>query len=429
MNTTGKLDEQCWPATVEPRVSFDRLRLRFVTRFLRTAYNVTLPDGSIAEVAIDSGAIEARGRTAPISEIEIELKSGDPAALYSLGLDLARDLPLRVGVQSKAERGYALGRARSDAPRKASRVAIEPDMPLGRAAAHVASACLGQMLANEEGFLRGRDIEFLHQLRVGSRRLRAALSAFAPVLPAEELDAVRDELRWLSQTLGPARDWDVWCLETLPKISATTTTSASRAPFEGITRRSQLARRAANGAARSALESPRYTVLLLRLGRLLSTALASADGGRRGRGRTNAAVRPVSEHAEKILVERSEKLRRCDPLVEAAEGWHETRIQAKKLRYASEFFRPMFSRGRDRRRRGVAIDRLVEAATQVQDILGLLNDTAVAERLLLELTESDARSDPNVIALVRGWLAGRATGASSALPAAWRALTAVDLER
>ena len=100
-------------------VDTKRLRQAFVTRFLRTAFDVTLADGTVAEVAIDTGLIEAGRRSVPLSELEIELKGGEPAALIDLALALSADFPLRLIRASKAERGYALGRRNGNGPVKA----------------------------------------------------------------------------------------------------------------------------------------------------------------------------------------------------------------------------------------------------------------------------------------------------------------------
>src|SRR3546814_12195228 len=68
--------------------------------------------------------------------------------------------------------------------------------------------------------LRNRDIEGVHQMRVALRRLRSALSLFAPALPAALTDPLIAELRWLNGPLGRKRDIDVFLAETLVPLSA-----------------------------------------------------------------------------------------------------------------------------------------------------------------------------------------------------------------
>jgi CHAD domain-containing protein len=65
------------------------------------------------------------------------------------------------------------------------------------------------LLAHDPGVRLGREPESLHQMRVATRQLRAVLRAARPLLIPEWADSIRDELHWLSQLLGPARDLDV----------------------------------------------------------------------------------------------------------------------------------------------------------------------------------------------------------------------------
>lgn len=417
-----------------------RLRQAFVTRFLRTAYDITLPDGSVAEVAIDSGQIEARGRTAPVSEIEIELKRGEPAALYALALELARDLPVRVGVTSKAERGYMLGRAIRNAPVKAEPIDLAPGITLGAVAGRVVGHCVAQLLANEAGFLVGRDIEYLHQLRVASRRLRAAIAAFAPLFPARELNLLRSELRWLAQTLGPARDWDVWCNETLPRIVATAGPGpAAPADLRAVVRASAAARSAANGAARAAVESSRFTQLILRIGQILALGLQreeallrAASPARPTRAITLAReaglLGPADEYARRFLSARYAKLRKRDPVAGSSHERHSVRIAAKKLRYSAEFFTPLVAVGRRGRRIARTLRAIGAATADMQGVLGALNDLAVGDRMLGEIATRSPRIDPAARALVHGWIAGRSDASLAAVAPSWRVLREIELD-
>ena len=84
----------------------------FRTDFTRTLWQVSV-DGSEVEAAIDQGNVlaEVNGelRRAPISEIELELKSGDEAALHALSSELGKQIAgLAPENISKAQRGYQL---------------------------------------------------------------------------------------------------------------------------------------------------------------------------------------------------------------------------------------------------------------------------------------------------------------------------------
>ena len=84
----------------------------FRTNFTRTLWRVEV-DGSDIEAAIDQGdvfaEVDSETRRAPISEVELELKSGDEAALHTLAAELSRQIAgLTPDNISKAQRGYKL---------------------------------------------------------------------------------------------------------------------------------------------------------------------------------------------------------------------------------------------------------------------------------------------------------------------------------
>jgi len=79
----------------------------FKTDFNRHVWNVSFGESQI-ELVLDQGLICTNKHNAPISEIELELKSGDAADLFALALQLSQRYPLVPCDISKAERGYAL---------------------------------------------------------------------------------------------------------------------------------------------------------------------------------------------------------------------------------------------------------------------------------------------------------------------------------
>jgi triphosphatase len=84
-----------------------KLRPVFQTRFTRRARMLHRGKASI-EVALDRGYVQARGRRAPISELELELKSGSMRALRREADRLAERFSLKFASTSKAARGYRL---------------------------------------------------------------------------------------------------------------------------------------------------------------------------------------------------------------------------------------------------------------------------------------------------------------------------------
>jgi len=394
----------------------ERLQPVFRTDFDRAARLVSFPDGTAAELALDHGEIRAGSRTAPISEAEIELKTGDAQRLFELARELARDVPLRLGHASKAERGYALAGAVAPRPRKARPVLLTPGLSAGAALRRIAAGCIAQMQANEAGMLDGRDPEYLHQFRVGLRRLRSGLDIVGLAAGKEAIAPLADELRWLGTALGPARDWDVFAAETLARLAREFNVAED---LQAFLARCALIRRAHGEAARDAVSSPRYTTLLLALGEsfarddLAALRRPTADDGTAPDAA--AASAPVGEFAASVLDKRHRRLRKRGggvPDAPAAER-HRVRIDAKKLRYAAEFFASLYPPKRVRR--------YVEALEDLQDILGALNDAAVAERLLQEAAAAGPEPiAPRVEGLVRGWIAATAGHELARYRRAWR---------
>jgi len=98
------IDEVGDPVTT---LAEDALVPVFATKVRRYARLLDLPGASV-EIAFDEGTIEAGGRQEGLSEIELELKSGNAGALFDLGTQLLDAAPLQLGTRSKAERGYTL---------------------------------------------------------------------------------------------------------------------------------------------------------------------------------------------------------------------------------------------------------------------------------------------------------------------------------
>jgi len=397
----------------------DRLGPVFTTEFDRAARMLSFADGTAAELAIDRGEIRAGSRTAAISEAEIELKTGDALRLFELAREIARDVPLRLGHASKAERGYALARDAVPPPQKARAIELGHALSASAALRRIALACVAQMQANEAGMLEGKDPEYLHQFRVGLRRLRSCLGLVGMAAGKEATAPLAEELRWLGGMLGPARDWDVFATETLARLAREFRGAEGLAGFRAHCTR---LRRAHGEAAREAVRSPRYTALLLALGE----AFARDDLVGLQRPPTDDAApqavppeRPglsagVLEFAAFVLEKRDRRLRKDGKRVPAAppDERHRVRIAAKKLRYAAEFLASLYPRKR--------VERFVAALEDLQDILGALNDAAVVGRLLEEAA-AKAPIAPRVEGLIRGWVAAAAQGELARYKRAWRA--------
>lgn len=393
----------------------ERLAPVFTTEFDRAARMVAFADGTAAELALDRGEIRAGGRAAPISEAEIELKAGDAHRLFALARAVARDVPVRLGHASKAERGYALASGAPAAPRKSRAVPLDGPLSAGAALRRIAFGCIAQMQANEDGLLAGKDPEYLHQFRVGLRRLRSCLGLAGLALGKPGVAAVTAEARWLQNALGPARDWDVLATETLAALARSVGADAA---LRGFRARCVPIRRAHGEAARAALRTERYTALVLALGEqfahddLAGFVRAMPAGGAAAPAIDLAA--PLPEFARFALDRLDRRLRKRGAGVPKAApaARHEVRIAAKKLRYAAEFFAAPYP--------GKRVAPYLSALEGLQDVLGGLNDAVVANGLLAEAAARGVPIPDRVDGLVRGWVASIAASGLAGYPRAWR---------
>ncbi len=388
-------DSACARLLRDPALA-GRLGPVFTTRFRRTTWHLAFPDGSEIELALDRGEVRGGQSREPISEIELELLAGEPGVLFDFALALADTIALRPFDVSKAQRGYALWAGERREPVKAQPPGLSAQMRVGEGVARIVSGCLAQIQGNEAGVLAGDDPEFVHQMRVGLRRLRAALSLFSPVIARP---GCQPELKWIARELGVARDWEVLARQTLPALRAEGDAPAGLDALQAAAaRRAAQARR----AARQALQSLRYARLQLRLGAWLQEE----------RWR-QAEEAPLGEFADKMLARCHKRLLKRGarlPRGDAAQR-HATRIAAKKLRYAAEFFSGLHPAKRSRD--------YVHALAQVQDVLGGLNDIVTAEALFGRLVPAHEEA----LGPIRRWLAARHDAALAALPAAWKAFT------
>jgi triphosphatase len=346
-----------------------RLRPCFETRFARRSAPVMVDGATRAEISVDRGYVAAGDRREPISEIELELKAGDTASLLRYASSIAKPLGLALEFESKAERGYRLVAGETfPPPHKWRRPRLGELATPGEAFSAIFAAALTQAGANARGVVHGNDPEYLHQMRVGLRRLRSALLAFRDLVPKKAAKPIVARLRSLMPNLGAARDWDVFC-EGLVRLGMQ---EPDRAPaFAPLLARARGKRASARRRARLAAASPELQAFLLRSLRWVN------DGPWKGK----------AHHAEGALATfAAAALERLHgKALDEAQGmdWgdagqrHRLRIRMKRLRYACDFFAASFA--------GAAARPYIKRLAALQDILGDLNDIAVARRLLAEV--------------------------------------------
>jgi len=370
------------------------LRLLFETRIRRMSYLVE-HGGAEIEVAIDRGEIAAGSRRCPVSELELELKRGETAQLFHLARILGDTIPLRLTVKTKAERGFELLETGTHEVEKAGDIDIGPEMTSADAFRAIAQSCLRQIIVNEPAMCRGR-AEALHQMRIGLRRLRAAISIFADVVADEDLEKIKAELKWITQELGPARDLDVFAADVLKPLQAARPedeeVAATHRDFEER-------RKEAYARAAGSVRSDRFRNAVLDLAEWVEIGpRAAADAERQGR-----RTRAIAEHAKNQLgrLRKRIKGRGEDLRHRSVHQRHKLRIRAKRLRYATEFFAGTFPGEKSAKRRTEALSALKD----LQDALGGLNDIATRHALIVRGGEHEA-GGPQEPAPIHGVAAG-----------------------
>jgi inorganic triphosphatase YgiF len=359
-----------------------RLRPVFETRVRRTTYPLSSENSDIA-LTLDKGKIATGRSSKPLCEIELELKRGDEAELFKVARELTQALPVQLAFKSKSERGYELLAHRAGAPVKALAIDLSPGTTTRDGFKAIGLACLKQMVANEHPLLAG-DPEGVHQMRVGLRRLRAAISLFADILKDPQTAAIKEELKWLTGELGPARELEVLVRQVLAPVRR------RHARLEGISSLSRdltQQQSVALARAQDAIRSLRFRVLTLEIAAWLELGQWSAPKDDLVRSRGDGAVETyaaeqLSRRFRKIR-KKGRKLAELDP-----RRRHKLRIQAKKVRYASEFFASLFLGKAASKRR----EKFLSALKRVQACLGDLNDIAVHEERITDIANRRERS-------------------------------------
>ena len=283
------------------------------------------------------------------------------------------------------------------------------------------SAAFAALLARQAGELLrlapraalGDGMEPVHQMRVALRRLRSAEKLFRRAVDCEALQGLKPELRELARHLGPARDWDVFGAGTGRAIEAAFPDDPAIARLRAAAGR----KRAESYAALAGyLRGPAFRALGVTLVWLAAArpweALPPADDAQAA-----ARAQPLAAFAARALS------RRLDHVLEpgadlsglAPGELHVLRIQAKRLRYAAEFFAPLYPPG--------PVKRFVRRVAALQERLGALNDGTVAGGLMAALGGAERGHAAGV---VRGYVAASHTGAARKLARTWRRVRRLD---
>jgi CHAD domain-containing protein len=263
---------------------------------------------------------------------------------------------------------------------KAAAMHLRSGQSCGAAFTAIGLSCLHHFAANEHA-IRNGDYEGVHQMRVGLRRLRAAISVFKQMLAGSETEEIRTELKWIAEKLGPARDFDVLLEDSLlPLRDAQPDQPEFRVLAEEIEHR----RSESLVEAKAALATERYRKTVLRIALWLSAGEWSQSGDALAH-----RERPVTEFAREVLPARETKILKKSRKLEKRDDHsrHKLRISVKKLRYTTEFFASLFAEGKQKK----ACRRFADILKSLQDALGTLSDIAAHEKLAHEFALGASR--------------------------------------
>jgi inorganic triphosphatase YgiF len=382
--------ERAAPAGLEPL---------FTSAMSRTSRELQL-DGARVAMDVDTGSVVAglpggEGPEEPVCELELEMLEGDPAALFDFARELSGVVDVRLSTDTKAARGFRVVDGLLPAPVKATRLSLHAADTVEGALSSVVDTCLGQVVANQHPVLVNEDPEGVHQMRVGLRRLRSALTLFKTVIPDAQRERIVAEVRWLTAELGRSRDADVQAAEIVGPVAARMEDDEA---FQHLLQLLRQEKEDGRAAARAAVASRRVSDLILDV----SAWMARRRWREQPLSEASAQLfQPVTDLACRLLSQRHKKVvkraRRFSELPTPER--HELRKDVKKLRYACEFFRSLYPRKR--------LAAYTKRLAGLQDALGYLNDVAVAEEFvshLVAVAERNGGHDLQYAAgVVLGW--------------------------
>ena len=384
---------------------------RYATDFRRKTIELNTGRSTI-EIAIDSGTFVAGHKTLPLHEVEIELKSGAGADAIEWAKKIALDAKLKLETISKAERCAVLA-GLALPTRRAKPEELTSGTPLDKAIATILSDCLQHYVDYLHPFREERSPHSVHQMRVGLRRLRAALKIFSKSFPESGFRLFADRARDLATGLGDARDCDAFY-----QLAFGEALAHPNRPSDADILKTGLDRFRSKSYAKATelIESEANLTFILDLQAFILQRAWRING-------TDAHFAILSQPTENyardtlnLLMLRARK-RGKDLLQRSDEERHEFRIALKNLRYNAALFGGLFGSGKARK------SWLTDLA-DLQEILGLQNDLANAQMMLERIKAFAPGEFTGSAGFVIGWHACQSAEADKRLDKTWKQLKA-----
>ena len=403
---------ECLPEAAREGLDESRIAPVFLTDVQRRR-RIIEHRGARIEAALDIGRIVSGSQHTDICELELELKDGSPAALADAALDLLRSTPAQLQTAGKAARGFRLLSGALPEPVFAQKISVAPETYLPDTVAAMLRSALVHALANHDALVETDDVEAVHQMRVGLRRLRAIISAFKPVLHSGSAEQLMDETKRFFTLLGDVREADVFLEETLPQFPDDVFGPEIKTALSTEVDRF---RKAARRDVHDFATGPAFA-------RLIIGWYGWIEGG--GWLRSERPIdrllqmRPVGDFAVGRLHKMRSRLRKAgrQAMKGPVDDWHIARIAAKKLRYAGAPLQAVTAGSA--RKDNLAEKRLAK----LQDALGSFNDLCTVGPFLRKVGEqvpaSRRQSFMENAAFCDGWTQAESRHVVSRLEQTW----------
>jgi triphosphatase len=373
----AKLDLQVLAEWLSHEARFHRRRIKeshlsaitpiFVTDISRTDWQLALDGECSAVMRLEHGDVKCGLAQHPISELTLTLRSGGNRVFYDFALALQQDMQLHPLCRDSVQSAFALRDLSAPPVVTAKPLMLHDDDDVVRGMQTIIANCFEHIHRNATGVVHSGDIESVHQMRVGLRRLRSVLDIFESVIPCP-VD-IRNELAWLSTELGNARDWEVLDSSTLPALAACWPSAAGLIALQSYVHQEAIRKHL---DAALAVDSVRSARLWLLLHRWLLGLRGASDEQSEGAITAPTSLRQFAAAHIRRIHKKAQK--RCEAVqITQPESCHRVRIASKKLRYATEFFASYY--------RDKSVTRFIGKLSKLQDVLGASNDMAVAGRL------------------------------------------------
>jgi len=390
------------------------VRLAPILTIKQTRRISCLFDGTRAVVELSLDKVRF-GRDKPCHEVEVELlPGGGQSELDQVAHALQDEWGLVPVSTSKFARGLAKKQA-SLGPGRENQDDIGPADPMSEAGRKIFRFHFDQMRARELGTRVGQDIEELHDMRVATRRMRAALRIFKPYFHRKAIRGYNRGLSATGRALGRVRDLDVFELKARDYLA--TLPPDQQGVLDGLIEAWHKQRAAARRKMVAFLDSREYVRFLADFDRFLATPGAGSRPVPSGR----LVPYQVRHVVPRYLFECYTAVRSYEPHLETAsiDQLHALRIAFKRLRYALEFFTPVL---------GQEVNWVVQEVKLMQDHLGDLNDAAVAVGLLDEYIGPGSGDNSGLMAY-RSFRENEQGQLVATFPTAWERFDRAEVRR